>query len=285
MRSSFMGASIARDSGLRRRVLPVRTPNARTRAGRLARLDEDLSLYDAALLARPDGCVVDLGYGASTATTRELAAALPTHLRVVGVEAEPRNVPQSLPGDRPHFVVGGFDLPPAARPALVVRAMNVLRGYPPEEVPPARKALGEALVEGGLLVEGSCGPRGEVLVAGFWRRSGAALSLEALLFSTTFENGFGPMVFRDRLPRDLRPAARDGTVLHGFLLDWCRAYDDVRGLHATGHARFEAAAQRLSALRDDVPSEPERWAVGRLWWRPAVGDVTLQPHVALPPRV
>ncbi len=252
---------------------------ARTRAGRLARLDEDLRLEEAALLARRDGCVVDLGYGAVPVTTRELAASLPGHLRVVGVEADPRNLPPDRQDGPVSFVQGTFALPPEARPALVVRMMNVLRGYPPSEAAPARSRVAEALVDGGVLVEGSCGPHGEVLVAGWWRRRGPELVPEALLFSTTFANGFAPLVFRDRLPRDARGAVRDGTPLGAFFRDWTAAYDEVRDRVSDAPGRFLAAAAALAARRPDVPPRPDRWATGRLWWRPLPGDVTVGPHV------
>jgi hypothetical protein len=258
---------------------------ARTRAGRLSRLDEDLCLEEAALLARTDGCVVDLGFGATPVTTRELAAALPPHLRVIGVEADPRNVPPNADEGRVSFRVGGFELDPELRPALVVRLMNVLRGYPPGEAAPARARVGAALAEGGVLIEGSCGPHGEVAVAGWWRRRGPDLVPEALLFSTTFANGFAPLVFRDRLPRDARGAVRDGTPLHRFFREWTAAYEEVRPSVPDARGRFVAAAALLSGRRDDVPARPERWETGRLWWRPLPGDVTVGPHVALPSRV
>lgn len=252
---------------------------ARTRAGRLARLDEDLVLEAAQDLV-PGAVVVDVGFGATPVTTRELAARVPQCV-VVGVDADPRNVPP--PGPGPRFVVGGFELPAFARPAAVIRLMNVLRGYPPEEADPARATLGAALVEGGLLIEGTCGPTGDVLVAGWWRRRGEVLRCEALLFSTDFTRGFAPLLFRDRLPRDLR--GLPDPALRGWFADWCAAYDEVRGVVGDARARFVASAEVAAARRPDVLRTPHRWAEGRLWWRPPPREVTVRAHVAPPPRL
>ena len=249
----------------------TRSTRARTRPGRLVRLDEDLCLEEAALLSRSAGVVVDLGFGAVPATTHELAAALPPHLSVVGVEPDADALRTAGPGSgRVRFLAGGFTLPEAARPALVIRAMNVLRGYPPAEAAPAREAMGAALVEGGALLEGTSGPDGDVMVVGWWRRREGKLVPEALLFSTRFDRGFGPLVFRDRLPRDLRGAVRPGTPLFGLFADWTAAYEAVRSVDPDPRGRFLRAAEWLSRRRQDVPARPDRWAAGRLWWRTPV---------------
>lgn len=245
-----------------------RPTRGRTRAGRLRRLDEDVGLEEAALLARADGCVVDFGVGIAPVTTLEWAASLPAHLRVVGVD-----VVGGPPVGRVELVAGTFDLPPAARPALLVRAANVLRGYPPAAADPARARLGAALVPGGALVEGTTDPDGGVAVFGWWRRHGAGLRAEGMLFSTDFSSGFAPLLFRDRLPRDQR--AVTDPALRGLFDDWVRAYEDVRRTVSDAPGRFAAAAARLAATRSDVPHRPERWAAGRLWWRPPARELPL----------
>ena len=105
-------------------------------------------------------------------------------------------------------------------PTAVVRAMNVLRGYREDEVPAIHRALGAALVEGGLLLEGSTDTEGHVTVAGLHRRRGDRLVREALLFHTDFTRGFSPWLFRDWLPRDLRRRALPGTAMHALLTRW-----------------------------------------------------------------
>jgi hypothetical protein len=233
----------------------------RTRPGRLAHLDAVLGAEAWAAGAR----VVDLGFGATPVTTLELRAALPAHVEVVGVEADPDAVARALASERPglRFVVGGFALPPEARPATVIRAMNVLRGYPASACAGAREALADALVEGGRLIEGTCGPAGEVSVTGWHRRRGDALVLERMLFSTAFARGFAPLVFRDRLPRDLR-GYRPESALGGLFRDWAAAYAAIAPTTPDPRARFVAAAARLAGMRPDVP--PADWAAGQLWW-------------------
>jgi hypothetical protein len=104
--------------------------------------------------------VVDLGYGALPVTTLELAARLRTvraDVRVVGLEIDPERVAAAqtaaqLP--RVDFTRGGFELA-GLRPVLV-RAFNVLRQYPADEVPAAWSTMRAALAPGGLIVDGTC---------------------------------------------------------------------------------------------------------------------------------
>jgi len=103
--------------------------------------------------------VVDLGYGALPITTLELAARLRTvraDIEVVGLEIEPTRVQsaQSAAAAGVRFAVGGFELA-GLRPVLV-RAFNVLRQYPVEDVPGAWSILRRGLAPGGLLVDGTC---------------------------------------------------------------------------------------------------------------------------------
>lgn len=241
----------------------------RTRPGRLARLDRFVLAREGARLARGGGAIVDLGIGGNPWTTEELAVAVaPLGLEVVGVDHDPDLVAHAQAHARPglQFVEGGFDLPPEARPALLVRAMNVLRDYGPAEVAPAHRRLGEALVEGGLLVEGSCGASGDVLCAWLVRKVGAALVREGLLFSTDFTRGFGPLQFRDRLPRDLRGTVKAGTPIGDLFAAWTDAVD-ATGTR-TALERFVGGAERLAAARDDIEVSPELWRSGFLVWRP-----------------
>ena len=213
---------------------------------------------------------MDLGIGGNPWTTLELARAVRERFgrEVVGVDHDPDVVAGALRQAEPGvtFVEGSFDLPDEARPALVIRAMNVLRDYGPADVQPAHERLGASLVDGGLLVEGSCGSRGEVLCAWLVRRIGPSLVREGLLFSTDFSRGFGPLQFRDRLPRDLRGTVKAGTPV-GDLLDAWTAAVDASGAR-TARQRFVDGAERLAASRTDVDRRPDEWAEGYLVWRP-----------------
>ena len=86
--------------------------------------------------------VVDLGYGALPVTTLELAARLQVvraDVRVVGLEIDPQRVAtarsvaeRAEQATNVEFALGGFELA-GLRPVLV-RAFNVLRQYPVEDV-------------------------------------------------------------------------------------------------------------------------------------------------------
>jgi hypothetical protein len=98
--------------------------------------------------------------------------------------------------------------------------MNVLRGYREEEVPALHEALGAALIDGGLLLEGSTDTEGHVTVVGLMRKRSGQLRREALLFHTDFSRGFSPWLFRDWLPRDLRRQVKPATAIHSLLTTW-----------------------------------------------------------------
>ncbi|MDF2824900.1 MAG: hypothetical protein K0R68_2308, partial [Mycobacterium sp.] len=90
----------------------------------------------AVLEAAADPLVVDLGYGALPVTTLEMAArlrAVRPQARIVGLEIDPDRVRLArLHGSDVEFRLGGFELA-GLRPVLV-RAFNVLRQYPVEDV-------------------------------------------------------------------------------------------------------------------------------------------------------
>lgn len=196
----------------------VRSVRPRTRAGRLTALDAWLVATQPELLDGR-GAIVDVGYGETPVTTHELAQAvrlLNPALRVVGLERKPATA--AAPDLELHE--GDFSTCATLGPTAVVRAMNVLRGYREAEVPGIHEALGSALIEGGLLLEGSTDTEGQVTVAWLLRRRGRALLREALLFHTDFTRGFSPWLFRDWLPRDLRRSALPGTAIHDLLTRW-----------------------------------------------------------------
>ncbi|CAN5521730.1 class I SAM-dependent methyltransferase [soil metagenome] len=111
-----------------------------------------------ALSSAGDPLVVDLGYGALPVTTIEMAGRLRSvriDVRVVGLEIDPERVrvAQSF-GSDVEFRLGGFEL--AGLRPNVVRAFNVLRQYPVEDVPAAWSTLRAGLAPGGLIIDGTC---------------------------------------------------------------------------------------------------------------------------------
>ncbi|MCB9762616.1 MAG: methylase [Alphaproteobacteria bacterium] len=231
-----------------------RTTRGRSRPGRLRLVDRYLLAAEAALLGAPgDAPVVDLGLGAEPWTTValfEALAALPAPPPVLGVDVDPARVAGAQAAARPglSFVVSGFDVP---GPARLVRAMNVLRQYPPAQVAEARARMGAALVEGGLLVEGTSNKEGHIVTAALLRRRGAALVAEGLLLATDFSAGFAPAMFARWLPRDLRPAGRPSPAAQRLLDGWTAAFAGTTGALA-GRFADSAAAAGLRGVGDGM---------------------------------
>lgn len=228
----------------------------KTRPGRLERLDALLVALEPELLTGP-GTVVDLGLGARPWTTLEWAETLvPRGVEVVGVDHAPDLVERARADharDGVRYAVGSFDLP--AHGVRLVRAMNVLRDFGPDDVVPAHARMGASLVEGGLLVEGSCGPEGEVGCVHLVRRRGDAMVREGVLMWLDGAKGTAPLLFRDRLPRDLRDAQRDGHPIREVLLAWMAAYRTL----PVGPERLAQAAEGIPGLRM-IGLEAALWA-------------------------
>lgn len=238
---------------------------SRTRSGRLQALDAYLLKYEAELLTGDStmGDVVDVGFGEFPWTTLEMAEAfrkLNPDLHVIGVETDPRRIEGASPfeDEKTAFIEAGATLQAVlSTPARLVRAMNVLRGYREEEVEAAHRDWAAPLIEGGLLVEGTCDPTGAVLTAHLIRKRVDGLEREGLLLHTNFTRGFAPWMFRDWLPRDLRRRVQPGTPLHDFFTEWTRIWADLRTRGITDPARaFADSAHNLAAARPDVDGDP-----------------------------
>lgn len=262
------------------------TPSrGRTAPGRLAALDAWVCHAERDLLLRRDGPwalapYVDVGLGDTPVTTLESAAALRTvrpDLLVLGIDHDAARVAAAAPYADAFttFREGGFDLPP---PVRLARVLNVLRQYPPAALPDIHRRLGAAVLPGGLVLEGTSDARGGVLVTHLLRRDpdGASpLVREGLLFHTDFSQGFAPLLFRDRLPRDLRRVA-PGTAHHTFFAAWTAAWsegrDAARGsAEETPRARFVASVTGLAARVPGIDPDPWLAANGYLVWRPPGG--------------
>jgi hypothetical protein len=242
----------------------------KTATNRLRRVDVLLARYDPHLLTRRDGpfaraFFADLGYGATPVTTLESVARLrrlAPDLPVLGVEIDPDRVAAAQPYADPmlHFRLGGFNLPLGTWPdgtpetARAVRVFNVLRQYEADAVAGAYAQLAVGVLPGGLLVEGTSDPTGQIWVAHLLRRTAAeaaapaAWQAEALVFSTNFRQGFAPSLFPPVLPKDLIHRMARGESIHAFFAAWQQAAQTTVPLRAWGlRAWFVAAAQQLAA--------------------------------------
>ena len=215
---------------------PTRGKTARNR---LRRVDNFILMYDSHLLRKRCGAFreamfVDLGFGAEPFTTLESAERLRRvnpDLRVLGVEVDPGRVAAA----RPHanrntdFRVGGFNLPlETGESVRAIRAFNVLRQYEEGEVREAHALMSSYLFPGGILVEGTSDPFGRVWTANLLRKgkkadAEAAMSYEALIFSTNFRWGFEPGMFQPVLPKNYIHRMVSGEMIYEFMEAWKQA--------------------------------------------------------------
>ncbi|HKU37178.1 MAG TPA: hypothetical protein VJR89_03505 [Polyangiales bacterium] len=242
-------------------------------------MDELVLRVERPLLERADDTLlVDFGVGEWPWTTLEWAQLLRAcngQLRVIGVEVDARRLRHArrLAAGEVEFRHGSFALPLArGERARLIRAMNVLRGYSESEAEAARLQLAEALVPGGLLIEGTSSHSGGVLCAHWLRKRDSALTREALVFSSDFSQGFAPWLFRDRLPRDLRRSCRPGSAIHAFFSAWSDAFEAARSTGVReSSALFALSALALSSRLSGIVCEPALIESGTLFWRPPDG--------------
>lgn len=236
---------------------------------------------------------VDLGYGASWWTTRELLLRLRSvrrDARVTGIEIDPARVRHAheqaeaaraagesgLDGLR--FVVGGFEVPlPGGERPAVIRAANVLRQYGEGEVARAWESMLARLAPGGLLVEGTSNEVGRVASWVSLRPEVGpetftiALHLDALRTGdVTGRGGVAtaealPSVVAERLPKVLIHRNVSGEGVHELL----RALDDqwmrAAPLGAfSARQRWIATAQGLRDAGWPVRDGVSRWRLGEL---------------------
>ncbi|MBI5532930.1 MAG: methylase [Deltaproteobacteria bacterium] len=217
-----------------------RPARARTRAGRLAPLDvwllkRESSLPDRSERSSATAVFLDVGFGERPVTTLETWEALRAvsePWKVIGIELDPSRALRAQDesgSDQVSFVRGGFREVASCEPkARVIRVMNVLRSYPPDQIESIHRMLAGGLVNRGLLIEGTSDTCGHVLAAWLIRREGNEPRKRGLLFHTDFTRGFCPWLLRDFLPRDIRRGVQQGTPIHGLLSDWHAAWSVVR---------------------------------------------------------
>ncbi|MEO8829066.1 class I SAM-dependent methyltransferase [Lapillicoccus sp.] len=218
-------------------------------------------------VAPPPAVVVDLGYGASPVTAVELQERLVRmhpDVEVVGIEIDPVRVAAGISLQRPglRFVLGGFEIPlPGGGRPVVVRAMNVLRQYPEDEVAPAWEQVLDRLASGGLLVDGTCDELG---------RRAAWVAVDAsgpvsLTLSLRLRELERPSDVAERLPKALIHRNVPGEGVHAFL-----AALDLAWRRAAPHASY-GVRQRWLATCEEVRQQgwpvldgPRRWRLGEL---------------------
>ena len=207
----------------------------KTASNRLRRVDNFILLYEPSLLTRSDGAFadalfVDLGYGFDPRTTLESAERfrrINPRLKILGVEIDKERVEAALPfaDTRTFFRLGGFNLPLIPGETVrLVRAFNVLRQYEEKDFTPAYQQLAGYVLPGGLMIEGTSTPFGQLWSANLARRlADGAWGMEALVFSTNFRLGFDPAEFQTILPKNLIHHVAPGEPIHDFFRAWKEA--------------------------------------------------------------
>lgn len=226
----------------------------KTASNRLRRVDNFLLLYEPSLLTRTDGLFaralfVDLGYGFDARTTLESAARfrhLSPDLPILGVEIEKERVEAASPyaNKKTFFRLGGFNLPLKENEHVrLIRAFNVLRQYEEKDFAPAYERLAQYVLPGGLMIEGTSTPYGQIWTANLARKleSGKhALSsverwnMEALVFSTNFRLGFDLTDFQAVLPKNLIHRVVPGEPIYDFFEAWKQSAAETAAMKTYG---------------------------------------------------
>jgi hypothetical protein len=246
-----------------------RVTRGTTGVNRLRRVDRWIAARPE-LRRTDDPLVVDLGYGASATTPRELhdrLRAVRGDAEVVGVAIDPERVRAAEHAARPglSFRRGGFEAPtPDGRRPVVIRALNVLRQYDEHEVGDAWARMAARLQPDGLLVEGTCDEIGRVAS---WVAVGADAAPRTLTISLRLAELERPGIVAERLPKALIHRNVAGERVHELLA----ALDAQWARHAP--LAVYAPAQRWIAAVDAM--REAGWPVrdGRTRWR--LGELTV----------
>lgn len=243
-----------------------------TNPNRLRRVDRWLAAEQASRLRGhgPAPIVVDLGYGRTGTTTRELHDRLRVvrpDVAVVGLEIDPARVAAARPLERPglSFALGGFEVPlPGTRRASIIRAFNVLRQYDEQAVGEAWARMCGRLESDGVLVEGTCDEVGR-LATWVWLGATEPVVPLGLTISVGLRDLQRPSDVAPRLPKVLINRNVPGEPVH----DWLRALDDAWArsapLAAYGRRqRFIATVEQVRAAGWPVVGGRSRWRVGEV---------------------
>lgn len=251
----------------------------KTASNRLRRVDNFILLYELSLLTRTDGLFreslfVDLGYGFDARTTLESAdrfRRVNPNLRILGVEIDKERVEAALPfADAiTHFRLGGFNLPlQPGESVRLIRAFNVLRQYEESDFAPAYERLAENVLPGGLMIEGTSTPFGQLWSANLARKMAeGSWKMEALVFSTNFRLGFDVEEFQTILPKNYIHHVVQDEPIYDFFEAWKRSAAETAHAKTFGLRQwFIAAAEGLSAKGFKIDLKKKWLTKGYLIW-------------------
>ncbi len=241
-----------------------------THPNRLRRVDRwMLHAVCPVVRAAKDPLVVDLGYGASPITTREMFDRFQKHVRpdieVIGIEIDPVRVKQgqAIAQSGLSFAFGGFEVPLADyRSPIAIRAFNVLRQYEEAEVKDAWQQMTDRLAPNGFLVEGTCdeiGRRSTWVAIRAGQQQPETFSISLHLDDLELPSDVAP-----RLPKALIHRNVASEKIHSFLQDLDRAWLSHSALIPFGaRQRWVAMAESISTSYP-VLDNKVRWRLGEL---------------------
>src|ERR1044071_54646 len=251
----------------------------KTAANRLRRSDNFILLYEPSLLTRTDSLFaeslfVDLGYGFDARTTLESATRfrkVNPHLKILGVEIDKERVEAALPyaDEKTLFRLGGFNLPlRAGEHVRLIRAFNVLRQYEEKDFAPAYERLAPYVLPGGLMIEGTSTPYGQIWTANLARKmESGEWRMEALVFSTNFRLGFEVEEFQTVLPKNLIHHIVNGEPIYDFFEAWKASAAETSALKTFGARQwFVHAAEALTKRGYKINLQKKFLARGYLIW-------------------
>ncbi len=248
----------------------------KTASNRLRRVDNFILLYEPSLLTRTDGLFaeslfVDLGYGFDPRTTLESATRfrkVNPNLKILGVEIDKERVEAAQPyaDGKTFFRLGGFNLPLQSRERVrLMRVFNVLRQYEEEDFIPAYERLAEYVLPGGLMIEGTSTPFGQIWAANLARRLGeASWKMEALVLSTNFRLGFDVEEFQTILPKNYIHRMVPGEAIHDFFDAWRRSAAETSSAKTFGLKQWFAASAEALAKKGFKIDLHKKW-LGKGW--------------------
>ena len=180
---------------------------------------------------------------------------------MLGVEIDPVRVAEAQPYAAPGlaFRHGGFDLPLARGERVsVIRAFNLLRQYDEAAVAGALAALGAALTEDGLLLEGTSDPHGRLLAFTLFRKAGT-LGRAGVVLAPRVGADFTPRALRAVLPKAFIHHAEPAGAIDRFFAAWEAAWQRAGGRASPPPALVAAALGLETArLRLDASSPTRR---------------------------
>ena len=222
------------------------------------------------LNAPPSYSIVDLGYGEKPYSTIELLDAVEDWDMVpaiVGIESSEHRHAQASALQHPkiQFLLGGAEaIVACSPPARLIRAINVLRQYPPDQTAAVRRSWLTFCAPGALITEGTTDRDGNVL--GMWLLSRDRP--ETLILGTRCTHGFAPAQLFAALPNDIRwqhtRPAWVATLFEAWTDNWRQTSSRLEP-----RERFE---QSVHALHEGhtawVVRDPALWALGLVEFQP-----------------